>query len=133
ASRRDGRTVESIGPVVLGERLLSSHSDDAYQAIVYQKGTLVLNMLARGLGEESFRKALGQIVRNVRQTGQGTLSTEELLADLEQITALNLHGFADQFIYGTGLPEVYYTYRFEPKSGGGFHIVGEARQKTPRR
>jgi len=133
ANLPDGRIVESVGPVVLGERLLSSHSDDAYRAIVYQKGTLVLNMLARGLGEESFRKALGQIVRNMRQAGQGTLSTEELLADLGQITSFDLHGFADQFIYGTGLPEVYYTYRFEPKAGGGFQVVGEARQKTPRR
>ena len=130
ATLADGRTVESVGPVVLGERLLSSRSDTAYQAIVYQKGTLVLNMLARGLGEDNFRKALGQIVRG---SGQGTVSTEELLSLLEKITALNLHGFADQFIYGTGLPEVYYTYRFEPKPGGGFRVAGEARQKTPRR
>jgi aminopeptidase N len=129
----DGRMVESAGPVVLGARLLSSHSDDAYQAIVYQKGALVLNMLAHGLGENNFRKALGQIIRNVGQTGQGTLSTEELLAQLEQISSLNLHGFADQFIYGTGMPEVYYTYHFEPKPGGGFQVLGEARQKTPRR
>src|SRR5205807_4175145 len=86
--------------------------------------------LSRGLGEDNFRKALGQIVR---RTGQGTLSTEELLSLLEQITSLNLSGFADQFIYGTGLPEVYYTYRFEPKPEGGFRVVGEARQKTPRR
>jgi hypothetical protein len=126
----DGRTVESVGPVVLGVRLLSSRSDDAYQAVVYQKGALVLNMLARGMGEESFRKALGQIVR---RTGQGTLSTEELLSLLGRITSVDLHDFAQQFIYGTGLPEVYYTYRFEPKPGGKFQVVGEARQKTPRR
>jgi peptidase M1-like protein len=126
----DGRAVESVGPVVLGVRLLSSRSDDAYQAIVYQKGALVLNMLARGMGEDNFRKALGQIVR---RTGQGTLSTEDLLSLLGQITAVDLHDFSTQFIYGTGLPEVYYTYRFEPKQGGGFQVVGEARQKTPRR
>jgi hypothetical protein len=129
----DGRQVESVGPVVLGERLLSSHSDDAYQAIVYQKGALVLSMLARGMGEEAFRKALGQIVRHVAPGGQGTLSTEELLALLGQITAVDLHEFADQFIYGTGLPEVYYDYHFEPKSGGGYQVVGQARQKPPRR
>jgi Peptidase family M1 domain len=130
ANLADGRTVESVGPVVLGARLLSSRSDDAYQAIVYQKGALVLNMLARGLGEDNFRQALGQIVR---RTGQGTLSTEELLSLLEQISSVDLHGFAGQFIYGTGLPEVYYTYHFEPKPGGGFQVAGDARQKTPRR
>ncbi|HZF09876.1 MAG TPA: M1 family aminopeptidase [Thermoanaerobaculia bacterium] len=126
----DGRMVESVGPVVLGVRLLSSRSDDAYQAIVYQKGALVLNMLARGLGEDGFRRALGQIVR---RTGPGTLSTEELLSLLSQIATIDLHDFSQQFIYGTGLPEVYYNYRFEPKAGGGFQVVGEARQKTPRR
>jgi hypothetical protein len=67
------------------------------------------------------------------KTRLNMLSTEELLSRLEQITALNLRGFADQFVYGTGLPEVYYTYRFEPKPEGGFRVVGEARQKTPRR
>jgi hypothetical protein len=126
----DGRTVESVGPVVLGVRLLSSRSDDAYEAVVYKKGALVLNMLAHGLGEEGFRKALGQIARHRAQT---SISTEELLALLAQISGVDLKGFGDQFIFGTGLPEVYYTYRFGPKKGGGFEVTGEARQKPPRR
>ncbi|HEV7516042.1 MAG TPA: M1 family aminopeptidase [Thermoanaerobaculia bacterium] len=126
----DGRTVESIGPVVLGVRLLSSRSDEAYEAVVYKKGALVLNMLAHGFGEEGFRKALGQITR---LKAKGVISTEELLALLGQIAGADFKGFADQFIFGTGLPEVYYTYRFASKPGGGFEVAGEARQKPPRR
>src|SRR5579862_5822117 len=46
ATAVDGRPIEALGPVVLGERLSSSRADDAYTAIVYGKGAVVLEMLA---------------------------------------------------------------------------------------
>lgn len=125
----DGRPLESVGPVVLGARLFSSRSDSAYEAIVYKKGAVVLDMLARTLGEESFPKVLRQIVK---VAGQGTISTEDFFALIERITTTDLKPFADQFVYGTGLPEVLYSYRFE-KTDGGWRVKGEARQQTPNR
>ncbi|HKI03482.1 MAG TPA: M1 family aminopeptidase [Thermoanaerobaculia bacterium] len=125
----DGRPLESVGPVVLGSRLFSSRSDDAYQAIVYKKGAVVLDMLARSLGEESFPKVLKQIVK---VAGQGTISTEDFFSLIERITTADLKGFAGQFVFGTGLPEVLYNYRFE-KQSGGWVVKGEARQQTPNR
>lgn len=125
----DGRPLESVGPVVLGARLFSSRSDSAYEAIVYKKGAVVLDMLARTLGEENFPKVLKQIVK---VAGQGTISTEDFFTLIERITATDLKPFADQFVYGTGLPEVLYSYRFE-KKGGGWVVKGEARQEAPNR
>ncbi|HEY4572406.1 MAG TPA: hypothetical protein VIJ26_00520, partial [Thermoanaerobaculia bacterium] len=37
-----------------------------------------------------------------------------------------------QFVYGTGLPQVLYSYRFE-KTDKGWAVKGEARQETPHR
>ncbi len=129
ASLPDGRPLESIGPVVLGGRLFSSRSDAAYEAIVYRKGAVVLDMLARTLGEENFPRILKQIVK---VAGNGTISTEDFLSLIERISTTDLKPFADEFVYGTGLPEVLYSYRFE-KSGKGWLIKGEARQQTPNR
>lgn len=123
----NGRTIESLGPVVLGYRLNSSLSGDAYRLIVYKKGAVVLEMLARLLGEENFPKVLRQVVK--ASSGKN-ISTEDLFAMIEHVTSTELDDFTRQFVHGTGLPEVFYTYRFE-KNGNGWVVKGEARQETP--
>lgn len=123
----NGRSIESLGPVVLGGRLFSSLSSDAYRVIVYKKGAVVLDMLARLLGEENFPKVLRQVVK---ASAGKSISTEDLFAMIEHVTSTELDDFARQFVYGTGLPEVFYTYRFE-KNGDGWVVKGQARQTTP--
>jgi len=129
ASLPDGRSLESVGPVVLGARLFSSHSDDAYEAIVYKKGAVILDMLARGLGAENFPKILKQIVKV--ENGR-TISTEDFFTLIERITSQDLKAFTSQFVYATGLPQVLYNYRFE-KNDKGWVVKGEARQDTAHR
>jgi tetratricopeptide (TPR) repeat protein len=126
----DGRVIESVGPVVLGVRLFSSKAGDAYQPIVYKKGAVILDMLARSLGEENFPKILKQIVK---VAANRPVSTEDFFDLIERITGANLDAFARQYVYGTGLPEVYYTYRFEPAGEGKWVVRGEARQQAPYR
>lgn len=125
----DGSPVESVGPVVLGWRLVSSRASDAYQPIVYMKGAVVVDMLARMLGEEAFPKVLQQIVK---VAGGGMISTEDLFAMIGKVTSADLQPFADQYVYGTGLPEVYYDFQFA-KEGDGWVVKGTARQQTPHR
>lgn len=52
---------------MLGERLISSRAGDAYQAIVYKKGAVVLDMLSRHYREDAFLK----ILRATALTGSG--------------------------------------------------------------
>jgi tetratricopeptide (TPR) repeat protein len=127
AASVDDRPIEALGPVVLGERLISSRASDAYTAIVYDKGAVVLEMLARALGAKEFPQVLRQVVK---ASAGRTLSTEDLLGLIGQVTSTDLTLFADQFIYGTGLPKVYYSYRFEPDPQGGWKVKGEARQQS---
>ncbi|MBV8199684.1 MAG: hypothetical protein JOZ15_03575, partial [Acidobacteria bacterium] len=122
-----GRTIESIGPVILGGRLDSSLASDANIAIVYDKGTVVLDTLAYTLGAEDFPRVLRQVFK---ATVNRTLSTEDLLAAIAAITSTDLSAFANRFIYSTGLPMILYTYRFEPAPGGGFKVIGKIRQDT---
>ena len=130
ATLADGRPIESLGPLVLGERLFSSRSQDAYHGIVYRKGALVLEMLARKFGEEEFLHALKALVANA--SGR-VISTGDFLSLLERITATDLDGFARQFIFGTGLPEIDYDYTFEQRDDGGWRVRVDARQEMPAR
>ena len=130
AETDDGRPVESLGPLVLGARLASSHSGDAYSSIVYRKGAVVLDMLARRFGEQAF---LEMLERTAEIAGHRAISTELFLEALERMSGVELDGFASQFIYGTGLPEFYYDYAFEPAEGGKWKVTGTARQSAPYR
>jgi hypothetical protein len=126
ATAADGRSLASLGPVTLGTRLGSSKSERAYQAIVYYKGAVVFRMLARMVGEEPFGKMLGELARAV---GNRTLDTETFIGAIQKMSAADLSTFADQFIYGTGIPDVYFRYTSqEAGDGKGWLIRGEARQ-----
>ena len=122
-----GRTIESLGPLTLGPRLISSHSSSAYDSIVYKKGAVVIDMLSRFYGEETFLRLLRSTARHVSFK---PVSTEQFLGLLGQLSGTDLTAFANQFIYGTGLPEIYYDYRFQP-DGEGWKIHLSVRQQSP--
>jgi hypothetical protein len=106
----EGRTVESLGPVVLGHRLGSSKDPYAYQAIVYDKGAVVFRMLARGLGEEPFAAMLGELAKVVANR---VIDTQTFFLAMERMSGFDLQPFARRFVYGTGIPEIYYRYAIE--------------------
>jgi hypothetical protein len=118
-----GRTFDSLGPVVLGARLRWNHSDDAYSAVVYDKGSVVFRMLASLIGEERFLPMLREIAEDV---DHGVIDTAAFLDRVGAASGMPLARFADQYVYGTGIPEVYYEYAFAERPGGGFAIEGHA-------
>lgn len=80
------------GPITLGSRL-SVLDFDAYQAIIYNKTTLVLNMLLDLVGEDVFflglRKFFGQHKYSAATTGQFKKVMEEISGrDLDDFFAL---------------------------------------------
>lgn len=117
-----GRSLESIGPLVVGHRLDSSLTADAYEPIVYRKGAIVFDSLAQIWGEPKFLDALGRLTREARGK---RLSTEDLIAGLERHGGQSLQTFARSFIYGTGLPEIYYSWRSEKLPNGHSRITVE--------
>ncbi len=122
-----GRTVESLGPIVLGVRLNSTLASNGYRAIVYRKGAVVLAMLARIVGQRPF----AEMMRSLAEVASNrVVSTATFLAALEHMSGLDLSGFAQRYIYGTGIPEVYYDYGISGDPESGWTIEGEARLVT---
>jgi len=89
---------------------------------------VVLDMLARYFGEARFAELLREVVRF---TANRAISTDAFLGLLERLSGRDLDAFARQFVRGTGLPEIYYTYGFEPLPEGKWRITGTARQQAP--
>jgi len=119
-----GRTLESLGPVVMGTRLNSS-SGSAYTAVVYDKGSVIFSMLAQLVGEEQLAKMLKILADRVNHQ---VIDTDTFIMAIEKMGGLSLETFAKQFIYGTGIPEIYYMYEFTPQEDGTWLISGKARQ-----
>ncbi|HEX4953504.1 MAG TPA: M1 family aminopeptidase [Thermoanaerobaculia bacterium] len=123
-----GKPVEWVGPLVLGARLDSSEAGGVYTPVVYKKGAVVLDTLARQLGEDTFRKALREVVRVVDHR---PVSTPAFFDLLERLTGQELDLFVRQFVTGVGMPEVHYDYRFERAEDGQWHVRGQAQQLMP--
>jgi hypothetical protein len=127
ALARNGQPLESIGPVVLGGRLRSRIAD-AYEPIVYTKGSVVFSMLARTIGEEPFLAMLKALADRVDHR---VIDTAVFLGAIERMSGLGLDSFAEQFVYGTGIPDIFYDYAILPREDGGWLIEGTAR-RVPR-
>lgn len=115
AKYEDGRTVESAGPIVLGTRLQSSMSPGAWRTITYEKGSWILHMLRRRMGDSQFDAFLGDVRRTFEKQPLSTDQFRMLSAKYlpPKSTDPSLEGFFDQWVHSTGIPsfELRYTVR----------------------
>lgn len=107
-----GETKESAGPIVLGQRLQSSVQPTAWTAITYGKGSWILHMLRRRMGDERFLALLASLTKKYDHR---SMTTEQFR--LEAAQALppksedpKLEAFFAQWVYGTGIPQLKLTY-----------------------
>jgi Peptidase family M1 domain len=121
-----GRTLESAGPITWGFRLQSSIAPHAWRTVTYEKGTWIMHMLRRRLGDDKFAAFLRELCTRYRFT---TISTEQFRELAAQYTPpgsqdRNLKGFFDNWVYGTGIPAVKLTYAFR-----GLKLTGTVTQQ----
>ncbi len=104
-----GGSIESQGPIVWGYRLESSLAPDAWRTVTYQKGTWIIHMLRRRLGDEKFLSLLRDICSN-----HHSISTDqfrELASHYAPASSdPDLKIFFDNWVYGTGIPTVKLSY-----------------------
>lgn len=133
-----------VGPLILGSRLSSSKSPNAYDVIVYLKGAWVMHMLREMLRQPSakepdarFAAMLRSLVVKYARTG---LSTEQLQKEVEAVMtpSMDLEGgrsmewFFDQYVRGTGIPHYKIEYTSK-KTEKGFIVKGKLMQsEVPR-
>ncbi|HUA35115.1 MAG TPA: M1 family aminopeptidase [Candidatus Binataceae bacterium] len=79
---------------------------------LYEKGSLILHMLRRLVGDELFFKSLNLYC--TRHRGQNVI-TQDLQRAFEDATGRNLDFFFDQWVYKEGHPEIEVTSSFDDK------------------
>ena len=101
------------GAIDLGMRLR-----EHYQAVVYEKGALVLHMLRRTIGDEHFTNVLSRFYR--QNTGK-LVTTADFEAAVETETGREMGWFFDQWIRDTGFP-VYRVYHTSSEGAGDAEV-----------
>jgi hypothetical protein len=135
-----GRLVD-VGPIILGHRLSTTKTLGAYQALIYNKGALVLRMLHFLLTDpdtgngDPFFDMMKEFVNKYRN---GVASTDDfrLVANAhfarspiaQQYHLDNLNWFFIQWVYHSELPSYQLEYQFQDEPGGKVLMTGTVTQ-----
>ncbi len=124
-----GQTVESAGPIVLGLRLENSQEPRAWRAITYGKGSWIMRMLCRRMGDEPFLAMLVEMLRRYDRKEITTEGFRELAAQFmpPKSDDPGLESFFDQWVYGTGIPSLTLTWSVKGKAPA-LRLVGTLAQ-----
>lgn len=102
----------NTGPIVYGTRInLLEGKYEAYQAVVYNKGALVLLMLADLLGEEEFDRRLRSVVENSKYR---SLSTWEFIRKFSGDNKM-VSGFLQNWLFKRAIPTVELVLDYDDK------------------
>lgn len=135
--------LNDVGPIILGHRLSSSKTYGGYQALVYNKGALVLRMLHflftdpnSGSGDPFF-DMMRDFVERYRNK---TASTDDfrLVANehfvktpiAKRYNIKDLNWFFQQWVYETYLPSYTLEYAVEPQPDGSVLLTGNVLQEN---
>lgn len=134
-----GESVEESGPLTLGYRLNSSKTPNAYDAVIYGKGTWVIHMIREMLRDPAakdpdarFHELLHSILAEYRFK---PMSTAEFQRAVEQhmTPAIDLEDnhsmkwFFDEWVNSTGIPHFRVQFDVKPR-GNEFLVSGKLEQ-----
>ena len=105
-AKRQGKPVDSYGPVVFGERLLDNYGGGVWHDIVYEKGAWIFHMLRQILGDKGFTEMQRRLLRDYSSL---PISNDDLRREAAALVPVempdrSLNEFFDTWVYGTGIP-----------------------------
>jgi hypothetical protein len=103
-----GQPVDSAGPIIMGTRLETSTTPTAWRTITYGKGSWILHMLRRRMGDERFQTMLGALRKRYESKAITTDEFRRLAAEFlpPESPDPKLESFFEQWVNGTGIPEL---------------------------
>jgi hypothetical protein len=136
---RDDGFVNTLAPLCLGNRVDSAENRDGYrdvrQPYMYGKGGFVLHMLrtvARALkqdphaGDELFKTALRSFIKEQFLKHPSNM---DMQLSFSRSYGFDLRWFFDQWVYGTGIPKVDFSYEIAKGADGQTLLRGRLKQR----
>ena len=101
-----GAAYEAAGPIVWGDRLAPASLTGAWRIITYNKGTWILHMLRKRMGDPAFLKLIGELRKRYDMK---PVATEDLRAMVREFRPPNFSAdavdiFFENWVYSTGVP-----------------------------
>jgi hypothetical protein len=129
AKSDSGQIVDSTGPIVLGPRLANSQEPRAWRSIVYGKGSWIIQMLRRRMGDERFFSMLRELMTRYGGKEISTENFRELAAQFlpPKSDDPKLEAFFEQWVYGTGIPNLKLAWSIKGKAPS-LRLVGTLTQ-----
>ena len=124
-----GQIVDSTGPIVLGPRLENSQEPRAWRSIIYGKGSWIIQMLRRRMGDERFFSMLRELMTRYGDKEISTEGFRELAAQFlpPKSDDPKLEAFFEQWVYGTGIPSLKLAWSIKGKAPS-LRLVGTLTQ-----
>jgi hypothetical protein len=137
-----GKLVE-VGPIILGHRLITTKTANAYQTLIYNKGALVLRMLHFLLSDPSngndkpFFAMMSDFVTRYHDQFASTddfraVANEHFARSpvAQQFGLTDLNWFFKQWVYQTGYPTYELQYQMQDEPGGKVLLTGTVTQEN---
>jgi len=138
---RQGRLAD-VGPLIFGHRVETRETHGAYQALIYNKGALVLRMLHFLFThpEKADSTAFFEMLQDfVRRHQNGWASTEDFMAVAnehfvrtplaQKYQMKDLNWFFQQWVYNAQLPSYRLEYAYETQPGNSVVLNGTVYQE----
>ena len=112
--RSDCQRWEGSLPIIHANRASGQNARHIRIALLYNKGPMVVHMLRTQLGDETFVKVLKKVLTDYRGK---LIGTAEFQSAAETVAGYKLDWFFDQWVRGTGIPELHFSYTVTPQAG----------------
>lgn len=108
----DGTVYEAAGPIIWGQRLPGWPNSGAWRVISYGKGTWILHMLRRRMGDDAFFKLLAELRRRYESKSVTSADFMALARELRPagMAPEVIDTFFENWVYSTGIPELKLRY-----------------------
>ncbi len=105
-------------------RFYYKNKEDVFDAVSYNKGGRILNMLRNYVGDSAFFKSLNKyLITNKFKSAEA----QQLRLAFEDITGQDLNWFWNQWYYGSGQPDLNISYDY---SNGKARVIVEQKQTS---
>jgi hypothetical protein len=100
--------LDSAGPITWGTRLQSSRGIEVWRTITYEKGSWILHMLRRRMGDGPFLALLGELCKKYAYQPLTTEQFRQLAGSFapKDNPDPTLEAFFDSWVYSTGIPNL---------------------------